>query len=88
MSNCEHQICQTDIECELRIRVSKLERDLNRDLAVCAQINFKNLERARPDVAADPYYRIAKAQFDEALGGMPVEERFAIDVKRAEKRSQ
>lgn len=58
---------------------------LNEDLALCARINFENLERARPDVAIDPYYRIAKAQLDEALGGMPVDDRFALDVKRAEK---
>lgn len=37
------------------------------------------------NVRFHPYYRIAKAQLDEALGGMPVEERFALDVKRAEK---
>lgn len=55
---------------------------MNEDLALCARINFENLERAR-----DPYFRIAKAQLDEALGGMPVEERFALDVKRVEKES-
>jgi hypothetical protein len=58
------------------------------DLVHCAQINFENLERAWPDVAQHPYYRIAKAQLDEALGGMPVEERFALDVKRAESREE
>lgn len=57
---------------------------MDAELAECARINFENLERARPDVAIDPYYRIAKAQLDEALGGMPIEERFALDVKRSE----
>lgn len=57
---------------------------MNSELAECARINFENLERARPDVAVNPYYRIAKAQLDEALGGMTVEDRFVMDVKRAE----
>lgn len=61
---------------------------MDAELAECARINFENLERARPDVAIDPYYRIAKAQLDEALGGMPVEERFAMDVKRFDGRSR
>ncbi len=58
---------------------------VNEELLLCARINFENLEKSRPDVAVDPYYRIAKAQLDEALGGMKVEDRFAMDVKRAER---
>lgn len=61
---------------------------MNEELLRCAQINFENLERARPDVARDPYYRIAKGQLDEAMGGMPMEEKFALDVKRAMKKSE
>lgn len=61
---------------------------MDENLALCARMNFENLERARPDVAQHPYYRIAKAQLDEALGGMPVEERFALDVKRAQSREE
>jgi hypothetical protein len=58
---------------------------MDENLALCARINFENFERAHPAAAASPYYRIAKAQLDEALGGMPVEDKFALDVKRAEK---
>lgn len=61
---------------------------MNEELARCAQINFENFERTAPFIAADPLYRIAKAQLDEALGGMPVEEKFALDVKRAEKNAK
>lgn len=43
---------------------------MDQELLRCAQINFENLEQSRPNVATDPYYRIAKAQLDEALGGM------------------
>lgn len=48
---------------------------MNQELAMCAQINFENLERAVPALAKHPYYIIAKAQLDESLGGMTVEER-------------
>lgn len=46
----------------------------NEDLAMCAQINFENFERAYPAIKNHPYYLIAKAQLDEALGGKSVEE--------------
>lgn len=61
-------------------------KKINEELAMCAQINFGNFEKANPAAAEDPMYRVAKAQLDEALGGMPVEERLALDIKRAEKR--
>lgn len=58
------------------------------ELLMCAKINFENLERALPEIAMHPFYRIAKGQLDEALGGMPIEEKFQLDVKRAEKRNK
>lgn len=58
---------------------------MDQELVYCAKINFENLERARPDIKTDPFYRIAKAQLDEACGEMTVEERFALDIKRMEK---
>jgi len=66
-------------------RVSEMQQ--KEELLGCARINFENLERDRPDVARHPFYRIAKAQMDEALGGMTMEERFALDVKRAERKA-
>ena len=50
------------------------ERKANVDLALCAQINFENLAKSVPGLSAHPYYIIAKAQLDEALGGRPVVE--------------
>lgn len=47
---------------------------MNEQLALCAQANFENLERAVPQLSKHPYWLIAKAQLDEALGGKPVEE--------------
>lgn len=47
---------------------------IDEELARCAQINFQNLEKALPALRKHPYYMIAKAQFDEALGGRPAEE--------------
>lgn len=47
---------------------------MDQELAMCAQVNFENLERALPIIAKHPYYRIAKAQLDEALGGKTMEE--------------
>lgn len=52
---------------------------INEELVLCAQINFENLAKARPDVASDPFYRVAKAQLDEALGGQSVEK--SLDKK-------
>lgn len=61
---------------------------MNEELLACAKLNFENFEKANPEIVRHPYYRIAKAQLDEGLGGMTVEERFALDQKRAEKRMQ
>lgn len=47
---------------------------VNEELAQCAQINFENLEKDFPKVKTHPFYTIAKAQLDEALGGKTVEE--------------
>lgn len=47
---------------------------MDQELAMCAQVNFENLERAIPMIAKHPFYRIAKAQLDEALGGKTLEE--------------
>jgi hypothetical protein len=58
---------------------------MDEELVRCSQINFENLEKAFPQILLSPYYRIAKAQLDEALGGMTTDEKFALDVKRAQK---
>lgn len=50
---------------------------MNEELAICARMNFENLEKAMPFIKKHPYYTIAKAQLDEALGGRPVEEALA-----------
>lgn len=50
---------------------------MNKELALCAQINFENFEKAFPVVKGHPYYILAKAQLDEALGGKSVEEALA-----------
>ncbi len=47
---------------------------INEELAKCAQINFENFQRAVPGAMNHPYYKIAKLQLDEALGGKTVEE--------------
>lgn len=41
---------------------------MNYELALCAKINFENLEKVMPLIKAHPYYMIAKAQLDESLG--------------------
>lgn len=46
---------------------------MNEELAICAQINFENLELAVPGLKQHPFYIIAKGQLDEALGGKPFE---------------
>ena len=38
------------------------------ELAECAKINFENLERDMPRIKNHPFYMMAKAQLDEALG--------------------
>lgn len=47
---------------------------MDRELVLCAKINFENLERSMPIVTQHPFYIIAKAQLDEALGGPKVED--------------
>lgn len=50
---------------------------MNEELAQCARMNFENLARMCPAVAKHVFYRIAKAQLDEALGGKAMEESLA-----------
>jgi hypothetical protein len=50
---------------------------MNEELARCAQMNFENLEKAMSAIKSHPYYIIAKAQLDEALGGASVENTLA-----------
>jgi hypothetical protein len=47
---------------------------IDEELIRSAQINFENLERAVPQLKVHPFYRIAKAQLDEGLGGKSMEE--------------
>ena len=47
---------------------------MNEELAMCAKINFDNFEKAFSIAKHHPYYMIAKAQLDEALGGRPTGE--------------
>lgn len=47
---------------------------MNKELLECAKINFENLADAMPILYKHPYYLIAKAQLDEALGYQTVEE--------------
>ncbi len=53
------------------------------DLLRSAQINFENLEKAVPALSKHPYYVIAKAQLDEALGGKPAVEVIAEAARGA-----
>ena len=52
---------------------------LDREMAERAKINFENLEKAMEAIKSHPYYRIAKAQLDEALGYQTVEESLSAD---------
>lgn len=55
---------------------------VDENLARCAQINFENFEKAMPLVIrTSPFYLIAKAQLDEALGGKTVEESLRPYIK-------
>jgi hypothetical protein len=56
-------------------------KTVNQELAECAKINFENLERAVPGIRIHPFYRIAKAQLDEALGYKTVEESLAPETQ-------
>lgn len=56
--------------------------EMNEELALCAKMNFENLERAFPAIRQHPFYVIAKAQLDESLGGKPVEEVLAEQAQR------
>lgn len=42
---------------------------MNQELLRCAQINFENLLKAMPILAAHPYWIIAKEQLDAGLEG-------------------
>ena len=57
----------------------------NEEKALSAQVNFENLERAMPLINKHPFYRIAKAQLDESLGGQPFHKKLeslkSLDVK-------
>jgi hypothetical protein len=53
----------------------------NIELLLCAQVNFENFARAVPGVAEHPYWQIAMAQLEEALGGKTVEEILIPTVK-------
>lgn len=55
--------------------------EVNAELAECAKINFENLEGAVPGLKEHPYYRIAKAQLDEALGYTTVEAQLSKEVE-------
>lgn len=50
---------------------------MDRDLIRCAQANFENLEKNFQMVKFHPFYLIAKAQLDEALGTRTVAESIA-----------
>lgn len=52
---------------------------MNEELANCAKINFENFEKDMPGVVTHPFYRAAKAQLDEALGGKTVSESLGYD---------
>lgn len=54
---------------------------IDQNLLQCAQINFENFEKAFPLAKKHPYYLIAKAQFDEGLGGPTVEETLKPHMK-------
>lgn len=58
---------------------------MNEELARCAQINLENFERAFPIIRQHPYYRIAKAQLDEALGDKTIEEAILEQQKELDK---
>lgn len=47
---------------------------VNEELALCAQINFENFEKAMMGLVNHPFYLLAKSQLDEALGGKSVVE--------------
>lgn len=55
---------------------------MNEQLAMCAKINFENAEKAMPFLKKHPYYAIAKAQLDEALGGKTVEDSLAQEPRQ------
>ena len=51
--------------------------EIDREGVECAKINFENFEKAFPAAGKHPYYLIAKAQLDEALGYKKIEESLA-----------
>lgn len=52
--------------------------EVDQNLLLSAQYNFENCERAIPGLKAHLYYRIAKAQLDEACGTRTVEESLGV----------
>lgn len=53
------------------------------ELIRCAQANFENFERMVPAIKNCVYYKIARAQLDEALGGRKVEEALKIESEHS-----
>ncbi len=53
---------------------------MNEDLAYCAKINFENLAADLPLITGHPFWKIAKAQLDEALGGPRVEDVLKVQL--------
>jgi hypothetical protein len=47
---------------------------MDENLARCALVNFQNLERVVPAIGEHPFFQIALAQLDEALGGPKMED--------------
>lgn len=62
--------------------------EINIELAECAKINFENLVKAVPILKEHPFYRIAKAQLDEALGYATVEEALKSPTPEGEKEKE
>ena len=48
---------------------------IKEELALCSRVNFDNLEKNFPMIKYQPFYQLAKAQLDEALGYGTVEEK-------------
>lgn len=58
---------------------------INLELVMCAQANFENFQKSMPaQIMTHPYWLIAKAQLDEALGGKTVEESLKPYIKTTE----
>lgn len=64
-------------ECAKEIQDANIRFWNMRDLAGCAKINFENFAKAFPLALRHPYFLIAKAQLDEALGEKTIEQSLA-----------